>query len=205
MSTTLQERVEQFSKFLANDQISRNRWHTNMSKGTWPWFAELTVGMNDNGTPDLWSNTVTRWTAILPGLPLLDKAAERRCLAKTMITILTIVLPYDTNNVVAPVIALWQRDGTSDAPTEKDWQLAATKAAAQTPSKVAGAAAAGGATMAAAAAIPGSRRAVVLSASLVCLALPPEKISTAWDQITDCCLTAIESEITKGIAPRTQV
>jgi hypothetical protein len=96
-----------------------------------PWFAELTPGLDDNGTEAAWPAMARRYaTVVRRGAETLDDAGWRRVLARTMLAILAEVAPHDSSGSCQRVSALWLRVLDGDEPGEEEWEAAAAEARA---------------------------------------------------------------------------
>lgn len=134
-----------------------------------PWLAELTPGLDDNGTEAAWPAMVRRYAAVVRrGAETLDDAGWRRVLARFMIAVLAEATPHDSSGSCQRVSALWSRVLHGDEPGEEEWQVAVKAARA-------------GAAWAAA------REAAAAEAATWA-------VRAAWDRITTALLDAIEIE-----------
>ncbi len=171
-----------------------------------PWIAHFTIFMDDVGSEAAWWPFVERYSGLAHRWHVLDDAAWRRVLAKTMIATLEIALPYDPSNVVAPVITLWEGVLAGDEPSTAAWTAVLAAAEAAWTAVLAAAAwtaaadAAAAATWAAEAAEAAGAEAAARAAARAVLAAAEAAWAAAAraaaaDKITNACLDAIEGEI----------
>lgn len=179
------------------------------------WLAGLTPKFDDKGSIEAWPAMVQRYAKCANGWHVLDDAAWRRALLRTLRMCLEIVAPHDASELCARVLALINTElsGGTVSPDEYKKLQATARATAMTASSPTATAAE--TAMAASSAASSAETAMVMMAMAATLAaalatlvtrtmnsttfavVAPMARTAAWDKITDACLSAIEDEIAK--------
>ena len=209
------ERFNRLDCFIAEDRLVRHRWGDGQERACLllalapevgadgavhrcpadvipPWLAELTPGLDDNGTEAAWPAMVRRYAVVVRrGAQTLDETEWRRVLARTMLAVLAGAAPHDPSGSCQRVAALWSRVLDGDEPREEEWTAA--RAAAR-------AAQAWGAVCAARMAARAPEAAAAWASAAAAAAAGEEgeaaawASAAAWDRITAALLDGIEIE-----------